>query len=45
MRNPEALLIRVSHWLWRWWRAGYRQDWSLEAAIEDVAEVKRAYRG
>jgi hypothetical protein len=42
--DPEVLLIRVSHWLWKWWRASRRQDRSLEAAIEAMAAVKEAYR-
>jgi hypothetical protein len=42
--DPEVLLIRVSHWLWKWWRASYRQDRSLEAAIEAMAAVREAYR-
>jgi hypothetical protein len=42
--NPEVLLIRVSHWLWKWWRAGSRKDKSLEMAIEAMAAVKEEFR-
>ena len=42
--DPEVLLIRVSHWLWKWWRAGSKRDKSLETAIEAMAAVKEEFR-
>ena len=42
--DPEILLIRVSHWLWKWWRAGSKRDKSLETAIESMAAVKEEFR-
>jgi hypothetical protein len=41
--SPEVLLIRVSHWLWKWYRAENRPTY-LSFAIGDMVRVKMLYR-
>lgn len=40
---PEILLIRISHWLWRWYRDENRPTY-LSEAIDDMARVKHEFR-
>ena len=40
--NMEVLLIRITHWLWRWYRL--RPSLYLSDAIDDMARVKNTYR-
>ena len=41
--SMEVLLIRTSHWLWRWYRAENRPTY-LSDAIQAMVRVKMAYR-
>jgi len=41
--NLEVLLIRISHWLWKWYRAEDRPQY-LSEAIDYMAVVKFQYR-
>ena len=41
--NYEVLLIRVSHWLWKWYRETPALSY-LSDAIEDMARIKQAFR-
>ena len=41
--NLEVLLIRISHWLWKWYRAEGRPTY-LDQAIRNMAFVKFEYR-
>lgn len=43
VNNPEVLLIRISHWLWKWYRESNRPRY-LDLAIQDMARVKEEYR-
>ena len=41
--DPEVLLIRISHWLWKWYRAEGRPKY-LSSSIDSMVAVKDAYR-
>lgn len=42
----EVLLIRVSHWLWKWYRTTPDRNYAsyLSDSIDSVARVKQAFR-
>jgi hypothetical protein len=45
--NPEAMLIRVGHYLWKLYKQAKKNQRltdMLDAALESVWEVKRLYR-